>query len=466
MISRRKMLAGGVALAGGALLTSVRQARAQEINRLDDEPAPPPPEAQHELGYVPVLTPDGATLPWRMIDGFKTWHLVAEPVRRAIGDELVANCWGYNGITPGPTIEAVEGDRVRIYVTNRLPAPTTVHWHGVLLPNGMDGVSGLTQPPIWPGQTFRYEFELRQSGTLMYHPHFDEMSQMAMGMMGFFIVHPRQPAEEQSQEQEPRPQVDRDFAIMLATWFFRPGTTTPDVNEMLDFNVLTFNSRVFPYVEPLVVRLGQRVRIRLGNLGQMDHHPIHLHGHHFWVTGTDGGRIPRSAWWPETTVLVPVGATRDIEFIADAPGDWALHCHMTHHTMNQMGHEVPNMMGVDAKRLDAAVRPLLPAYMTMGHRGMADHFEHEMPRPRHTLPMGGGEGPFGPISMGGMFTVLKVREGIETYEDPGFYVHPPGTVAAAVFPREVPHIVGSYDLDDVPSPEDERIDGPPHHHEH
>jgi FtsP/CotA-like multicopper oxidase with cupredoxin domain len=210
----------------------------------------------------------------------------------------VIAAWGYNGRTPGPVIEAAFGDRLRIYVTNRLPEPTSVHWHGILLPCGMDGVSGLTQRPIPPGATFKYELTLRQSGTYMYHPHFDEMVQMALGMMGMFVIHPRSDDE---------PPVDRDFSLMLSEWKIVPGTRKPVTTEMTDFNVLTMNSRAFSGTAPLVAKRGERVRIRLGNLGATDHHPIHIHGHNFLVTGTDGGRIPTAGRWPETTVLVLVG---------------------------------------------------------------------------------------------------------------------------------------------------------------
>src|SRR5207249_5676230 len=144
----------------------------------------------------------------------------------------------------------VEGDRVRIYVTNKLPEPTSVHCHGIFLPNGMDGVAGLTQKAIEPGETYKYEFTLRQHGTHMYHPHFDEMTQMAMGMMGMFIVHPRRPRA---------PRVDRDFAIMLSEWAITPGTRRPNPLVMSDFNVLTMNSKAFPGTAPLVVGRGERV---------------------------------------------------------------------------------------------------------------------------------------------------------------------------------------------------------------
>jgi hypothetical protein len=199
----------------------------------------------------------------------------------------------------------------------------------------------------------------------MYHPHFDEMTQMALGMNGLFVIHPRSPQR--------RP--DRDFAIMLSEWRIEPGTSRPNPNEMTDFNLFTMNSKAFPATEPLVVKLGERVKIRIANLSPMDHHPIHLHGFQFRVTETDGGQIPESAQQRETTVLVQVGSTRSFEFIADLPGDWPMHCHMTHHVMNQMGHNIPNMVGVNAEGLDETVQSMLPDYMTMGQTGMGDMAE-------------------------------------------------------------------------------------------
>ena len=371
------------------------------------------------LPYVPVVTPNGSTLPYRLDHGVKVFHLVAEQVKREIAPGMVINAWGYNGQTPGPTIEAVEGDRVRILVTNHLPEDTSVHWHGVLLPNGMDGVQGLNQPHIKPGETYAYEFTLRQSGTQMYHPHADETLQMALGMEGFFIIHPR----------KERVRVDRDFAIFLHEWDVPFGAATPNPATMLDFNLFTFNARAYPGTAPLVARKGQRVRVRIANLS-MDSHPIHIHGVHFIETGTDGGPTPASAQVRETTVNVPPGTTRDIEFVADAPGDWAMHCHKNHHTMNQMAHDVPNLTGVDQKGVEEKVQALLPGYMAMGQSGMGDMMA--MGQPRNTLPMMTGDGQFGSIDMGGMFTVVKVREGITSYADPGNYKNPPGTVAHKV----------------------------------
>jgi FtsP/CotA-like multicopper oxidase with cupredoxin domain len=425
------MLKTTTTLAGVATLLGARSSGASDApgrDRPPDDSAAEgaPPEAQPaapgqpDVDYRPVITPNGRTLPWKIVDGAKVFHLVAEPVVREFAPGLVVECWGYNGQTPGPTIEVMEGDRVRIYVTNRLPEPTSVHWHGILLPNGMDGVSGLNQRPIPPGKTGRYEFTLRQWGTHMYHPHFDEMVQIGMGMQGMFIIHPRDRED---------PPIDRDFAIMLNEWAVEPGTRKPNVNEMTDFNVLTMNSKAFPGTAPLVAKLGDRVRVRFGNMSATDHHPIHLHGYQFRITATDGGRIAESAQWPETTVLVNVGSTRDIEFVADEPGDWAFHCHMNHHIMNQMGHGAPNTVGMRTHGFDDRVQELLPDYMTMGAKGMGDMATMEMSVPPNSIPMRGGKGPFGTIDMGGMFTILKVREALTSYDDPGWYRHPGGTVA-------------------------------------
>jgi hypothetical protein len=292
----------------------------------------------------------------------------------------------------------------------------------------MDGVGGLNQKAILPGETYKYEFTIRQAGTGMYHSHHDEMTQMALGMTGMFVIHPRR---------RRGPKIDRDFAIMLHEWSIPPGTSRPDPNEMSDFNVLTMNGKAFPGTEPLVVKKGQRVRVRLGNLSAMDHHPIHLHGYQFKITETDGGEIPASAQWPETTVLVPTGSTRTIEFVADEPGDWAMHCHMTHHVMNQMGHGFPNMIGVKPGNLDESVRKVLPGYMTMGHHGMGDMGDMNMPVPENSIPMIGARGKHDYITMGGMFTVLKVRDRLSGYGDPGWYEAPAGTMATTASAEEL-----------------------------
>ena len=412
-ISRRNLL---VAASGVAALAD-NAAHAQGAS----------PAANPRGAYRPVRTLNGWTLPYKLKNGVKEFHLVAEEFEHEFAPGCRAKVWGYNGSTPGPTIEVVEGDRVRILVTNRLREHTTIHWHGMILPSGMDGVGGLSQPSIKPGETFAYEFPIRQHGTHMYHPHADEMVQMALGMMGMFIMHPRGGEEVR---------VDRDYCFLLHNWALHPGTWRPDPMVMQDFDLWTFNSKVFPAIEPLVARTGERVRIRVGNLS-MWNHPIHMHGVEYVVTGSDGGRWPRPQWRREVTEIVGVGQARDIEFTA-VPGDWALHCHMSHHTMNAMGHDIPNNIGADADGLAEQMRAVLPGYMHMGRDGMAEHQDHvdagHMKGPENTLPMMMGKGPFGNLEMGGMFTLIKVRDDLAPgdFRDPGWYPNPPGTVARRV----------------------------------
>jgi manganese oxidase len=426
-MNRRNFFGGAaVAMAAGAVSRVALAALPEVVSTEATGTAAPwvPPGGP---AYNPIVTLNGWTLPWRMNAGVKEFHLVAEPVEREIAPGMKAHLWGYNGQSPGPTIEVIEGDRVRVFVTNRLPEHTTIHWHGQRLPNGMDGVGGLTQKQIPVGKTFVYEFEARRPGTFMYHPHADEMTQMAMGMMGFWVTHPRAVRGTRHPLIDP---VQRDFCFLLNAYDIDPGSRTPRVNTMTDFNLWTWNSRAFPGIDSLNVRRGDKVRLRIGNL-TMTNHPIHLHGHEFMVTGTDGGPTPRAARWPEVTTDVAVGQMRQIEFIADEEGDWALHCHKSHHTMNPMGHDVPTMIGVDHRGLVGKLQKLVPDYMVMGERGMADMGEMEMPLPDHTLPMMTGQGPYGPVEMGGMFTMLKVRrdQAPGDYTDPGWYRQPAGTQA-------------------------------------
>lgn len=422
MISRRNLIGSSALLVGAAAISGRVQAAGIPEAAIASSPAMQPPLFPSSgPDYQPVVTLNGWTLPWRMNGDWKEFHLVAEPVEREMAPGMKAHLWGYNGQSPGPTIEAVEGDKVRIFVTNRLPEHTTIHWHGMVVPNGMDGVGGLTQPQIKPGKTFVYEFVLKRSGTFMYHPHADEMVQMAMGMMGSFVVHPRDPKLHR---------VDRDFVFLMSSYDIDPGSYLPKVTTMTEFNLWTWNSRVFPGIDHLAVRRGDRVRVRIGNL-TMTNHPIHMHGNHFEVTCTDGGWIPETARRPDVTTDIPVGGMRAFEFVADEPGDWAIHCHKAHHTMNAMGHDVKTFIGAEQRDLVKPIRRLVPDYMQMGSAGMAEMGAMEMPMPDNTLPMMTGFGQFGPLEMGGMFSVVKVREGLDRndYKDPGWYRHPAGTVA-------------------------------------
>ena len=249
---------------------------------------------------------------------------------------------------------------------------------------------------------------------------------MAMGMMGFWITHPKAKHQNISE-------VDRDFCFLLNAYDIDPGAYTPKIMTMTDFNLWSWNSRIFPGIDSLNVRKNDNVRIRVGNL-TMTNHPIHIHGHEFEVTGTDGGPVPKSARWPEVTTDVAVGQMRQFEFLADEEGDWAFHCHKSHHTMNAMGHDVPTMIGVDHRSVVKKITTLIPDYMVMGERGMADMGEMTMEIPHNTAPMMTGEGPFGGVEMGGMFSVVKVRKDQKPgdYSNPGWYKHPEGTVAFEV----------------------------------
>lgn len=422
-LSRRGFIgtAGLVVAAAGAVSGRTAFAAVPEAPTMKEASTQAPLVPTTGPDYQPVATLNGWTLPWRMNGDWKEFHLVAEPVVRELAPGMKGYLWGYNGQSPGPTIEAVEGDKVRIFVTNKLPESTTIHWHGQRLPNGMDGVGGLNQPHIPPGKTFVYEFQLRRSGTYMYHPHSDEMVQMAMGMMGFFVVHPKDPAFRR---------VDRDFVFLLNAFDIEPGSYVPRVAEMTEFNMWCWNSRVFPGIDPLVVGKNDKVRIRFGNL-TMTNHPIHMHGYEFKVSCTDGGWVDPAAAWDEVSIDCAVGQMRAFDFVADELGDWAIHCHKSHHTMNAMGHSVKNYIGVSKKDLAKRIARIAPGYMPMGSNGMGEMGSMEMPLPDNTLPMMTGFAQFGPVEMGGMFSVVKVREGLarNDYKDPGWFKHPEGTVA-------------------------------------
>lgn len=361
-----------------------------------------------DLPPVEVETPDVPKLSCELKNGVKEFQLTAQHVRREILPDKIYDFWGYNGTMPGPAIEAVEGDRVRIVVHNKLPESTTVHWHGLELPIGMDGADNLTQEPIKPGRSFVYEFTLHQNGTFFYHSH--GAMQQAIGMVGLFIVHPREAWQ---------PAVDRDVAYVAQEFFVRSKATIPDtMNET--FNFFTLNGRAAPFVTPLLVRLGDRVRLRFMNLSTMDHHPMHLHGHTFWVTGSEGGRIPESAWIPGNTVLVGVGQSRDVEFIANNPGDWMLHCHIPHHMMNQM---VP-MVGPHRIKLDdTSTAPRVNEHSDHGYHvpgypqdmmdgpDMWDEFQLEL----LNVPQTRGLMPHWHRGLMGMMTIVRVLPG-EQYE--------------------------------------------------
>ena len=280
--------------------------------------------------HVPAITTEVGDLPFTMDGDVKVFHLTASVFRQQVAPQKWADVWGFNGSVPGPTIQVMQGDRIRVVYTNQLPEPTSIHWHGFEDAIGNDGMPGISQEPIKPGESFTYHFTIRQEGTFFYHSHM-AMQEMA-GMLGAVIMHPRVPY---------RPHCAKDYVIHLQEFALLANATVPDTMKM-EFNWLLLNGKASPATTPLIVKQGERVRIRFVNLG-MDHHPMHVHGHTFYVTGTEGGRIPETAWWPGNTVLVGVAQARDVEFVADNPGDWMLHCHLPHHMMNQMASQVGPM---------------------------------------------------------------------------------------------------------------------------
>src|SRR5664279_40997 len=273
--------------------------------------------------HVPMETPDVPDLPFTMEGGVKVFRLRAAPLKQKIAPFKTIDVWGYNGSCPGPTIQVRQGDRVRVIFENGLPESTSMHWHGLEVPIEQDGVPYISQKPVPPGERHTYEFTVHQEGTYFYHAH-SAMQEM-IGLIGMFIAHPERPYT---------PHAEHDYGIVLQEWAVLPGNTVPNTAAM-EYNWLTFNGVSAPATTPLIVKLGTRVRLRFVNLG-MDHHPIHLHGHQFVITGTEGGRAPESTWYPTNTVLVGVAQAKVVEFEAKYPGDWMIHCHLPHHMMNSM----------------------------------------------------------------------------------------------------------------------------------
>lgn len=328
MPNRRSFLQTAIGAGAGILTANALAAVPRQQVRTKSKETPS--SQKSHVVNVPVITPDIGDLAYTLDGAVKVFHLVAHVLSQRIATDKVIDVWGFNGSAPGPTIQVNEGDRVRIIFHNHLPEPTSIHWHGFEDQIRFDGEPGISQDPVKPGGQFIYEFDIHQTGTYFYHSHM-AMQEMA-GMLGAFIMHPKKPYI---------PQCDRDFVLCIQEYAVLPNNTVPNTMSM-EYNWLVLNGKAGPSCTPLIVRLGDRVRIRFINLG-MDHHPMHLHGYTFYTTGTEGGRIPEVAWWPGNTVLVGVAQARNVEFVANNPGDWMLHCHLPHHTMNQMSSTVGKM---------------------------------------------------------------------------------------------------------------------------
>ncbi len=272
-------------------------------------------------------------LPFRKVEGVKVFELTARPVKWLILPksenlpDVWATAWTYNGQIPGPMIRVRQGDRVRIVLTNQLPEGTSIHWHGIRLPNSMDGVAhpAITQKPVPPGGTFTYEFTVKDAGTYFYHSHVRDDRQLLAGLSGPLIVDPK----------DSRARVDLDYTVMLQEWRIDPqtGKTWPAMPAMAEPNFFTINGKAFPATETQEVKKGARVRLRFISAGNFAH-PMHVHGFPFKIVATDGHPVPPAAQLTKDTVNVSPGERYDVEFVAETPGTWIVHCHIPHHMTN------------------------------------------------------------------------------------------------------------------------------------
>ena len=290
------------------------------------------------LSKLSLRTPKDATekLSFTLAqDGVKEFTLVASEFRWEMADGTWTHVWGYNGQIPGPEIRVNEGDKVRVIVRNNLPDSTSVHWHGIDVPWQADGVPGVTQQAIKPGEEFVYEFTADPAGTHFYHTHGKDhetaAQQLDMGLSGAFIIAPSSPSYSH----------DRDFTLVLDEWNVMPNGQNMSAmhghgafsDEMMhdQYNAFTINGRVFPDTTPIDIEQGETILIRFINAGTSAFHPMHLHGHNFKVVAMDGNPIPAASVETRNTITVHPGETADILVEANNPGPWLLHCHHVHH---------------------------------------------------------------------------------------------------------------------------------------
>lgn len=264
----------------------------------------------------------------RIENAVKVFDLEASVIRWNILPDEQVMAYAFNHQVPGPRLRITEGDRVRINVTNQLPEPTSVHWHGLVVPNEMDGPADITQAPISPGETYTYEFTAQQSGTFFYHSHKEPDRQQALGMYGALIIDP-------VASPSARPAYDLEYTIQLQEWLEREGYTYPAMlMEGALPNFFTINGKAYPATETIEMKLGQKVLLRFIGSHNNFIHPMHIHGGPFQVVATDGSPVPEAAQWTKDTVNVGPGERYDVVWTAREPGKWLIHCHIPHHTTN------------------------------------------------------------------------------------------------------------------------------------
>ena len=285
-------------------------------------PIPPP----SDLEKLPIKTTATERVEPEVRDGVKVFRLAPEPVRWELVKGKWVTAWAFNAQVPGPQIWVNEGDRVRIELANKLPEPTTIHWHGIQVPNEMDGVPGVTQDAVEPGKTFTYEFEAKPSGTFWYHSHFDSNRQLDMGLYGAFVI-----------KGKDEPSYDKEFIQIMDEWIRlqdgRNGWEGVDHagHNPGEYNWFTMNGKSAPDIPHMVVKQGDRVRLRMINAGYQTH-PMHLHGKRMTVVAKDGA--PLASPYQADTILIGTGERYDVEFVADDPGSWMFHCHIDGHLTN------------------------------------------------------------------------------------------------------------------------------------
>jgi FtsP/CotA-like multicopper oxidase with cupredoxin domain len=257
----------------------------------------------------------------------KVFDLETSVIRWSILPNISVDAYSFNGQLPGPRLHIRLGDHVRINVTNRLPESTTVHWHGLILPNEMDGPAEITQDPIAPGQTYRYEFTAVQAGTFFYHSHDHVDRQQALGLYGALIIDPAQP--------DPSLTANYDYVLLLQEWLLREGLTYPAMPmDGGQPNYFTINGRAYPATEAIRMKVGETVKVRFIGSNNGFIHPMHIHGGPFVVVARDGITLPPTARFEADTINVGPGQRFDVIWKALKPGKWLIHCHIGHHTTN------------------------------------------------------------------------------------------------------------------------------------
>ncbi|MCC6175717.1 MAG: multicopper oxidase domain-containing protein [Chloroflexi bacterium] len=298
-------LVAAVAFGLGRSSVSIGAARAQA------------PTTGYDIGVAGKPAPTGQV---------RNVELVATETSWEISPGVVVPAIAYNGQVPGPTIRVMEGDTLRVTLKNQLSQSTSIHWHGLHVPNAVDGVPGVTQPPIEPGQSYTYEFQASHAGTFMYHPHNNSVEQIDRGLYAPLIIDPATPTTTR---------FDREYTMMLSAWDTNAllGSADNMPGMSMAYNYFTINGKAFPSIEPWTVREGDLVRVRIINISNLAH-PMHLHGGDFTVIAKDGEPIRPELQQTMNTLSVDAGETYDIAFRADNPGTWVFHCHELHHVEN------------------------------------------------------------------------------------------------------------------------------------